>query len=200
MWNKGPSNPDESYKACAEIGEGYICFISISYLFDISKRIFQSGWNLPVLRWDWQGSWGRVRQRGGCGEGSLSQTKRTSWKDVSDDHDCANPSHTECMEWSFDKDLSDSIWGSPISEDILSSNQDRGKVLIERNVCHLNKVGLLWFDRSVYSNPYLEDGDRVVADHVGAGEGLGEEEEHKESHWKKDSPAWWPMELVKRRV
>ena len=42
---------------------------------------------------------------------------------------------------------------------------------------------------SIYLEPYLEDGDGVVADHVGAGEGLGEEEEDKESHWKKDSPA-----------
>ena len=36
--------------------------------------------------------------------------------------------------------------------------------------------------------PYLEDGDCVVADHVGPRKGLGKEKEHKKCHWKKDSP------------
>ena len=39
-----------------------------------------------------------------------------------------------------------------------------------------------------YPKAYLEDGDRVVADHVRPREGLGEEKEHKKCHGKKDSP------------
>ena len=76
---------------------------------------------------------------------------------------------------------------SPVSEDVLCCHQDRCKVLIERDVCHLNKV-YRWDFHIDILKPYLEDGDCVVADHVGPRKGLGKEKEHKKCHWKKDSP------------
>ena len=38
------------------------------------------------------------------------------------------------------------------------------------------------------TKPNLEDGDRVVADHVRPRERLGEEKENEKSHWKEDCP------------
>ena len=40
---------------------------------------------------------------------------------------------------------------------------------------------------------YLEDGDGVVADHVGATEGLGEEEEDQKGHGQQNTPADWQL-------
>ena len=39
-----------------------------------------------------------------------------------------------------------------------------------------------------FERSYLEDSDGVVADHVGPREGLGKEQEYKESHRQENSP------------
>ena len=66
--------------------------------------------------------------------------------------------------------------GQAVAEHVLSSHQDGREVLIQGDLGH------------------LEDGDGVVADHVGATEGLSEEEEDEESHGEEDGPVTQPGE------
>ena len=47
---------------------------------------------------------------------------------------------------------------------------------------------------------YLENGDGVVADHVGATEGLGEEEEDEDDHGEKDRSLHQEHQLVFPRI